>query len=546
MLAALAIAAAFSAAPWRLAVVAPAEGYSLPAAVFVDAFCQALSDGGARNFLVAPGTSFWPRIASLAADGWTPAGLVRAAELLGVDAVLLLDPGQPAVSVAVGGRMKRVRGPEAADEKLAQAAGAKLAAQIIEMLASGEIGGAGAPSAGEKQGQAGERREEAKAEGPQKPAGKQAEKPAAEKPERPALAGGEAEGKPEAKPAGPSEERQKPEPVRAVQLLNKARQALRDGEYSKAHKLLDEALQAGANKADVLELRAEVFAASGDADSQIKTLRELVDLAPERWRAAVTLAILLCERGLWHEAVARLRQAIHASPRNAELYLRLAQVYDRQGRLRQAADALREGAAATGSEKLRLELGRHLEQMGQAEEARQIYLALVRSDSQAVAADALDALGDLYARSGQPGRAIECYAEAAQRRNQTAILTLERYKWVYGALDEAVRVAAVGAWQVAREAAEGRGVAREQALVQVQRALQQVQQALNLCDAIYPPPERADEHGKRVLAYSLVKEGLAALLVFLDTGRQDMFEVGTRRLGQALNKWPGFAAGEQR
>jgi len=317
-------------------------------------------------------------------------------------------------------------------------------------------------------------------------------------------------------------------------------QAYREGNFQLALDRLDRALQAGASQADVLQMRAKIYAAVGNVQGQRRALDELVQIDPKRTRAVVARALLLEQQGLWQEAARTLQAGIAAQPTEPSLYQRLADVYRRQGRTLEALEVLQRGLEATGDGHLALSLARAHDAAGNWRAALALYSKLASDKDTSLRAEALDALGDSYARRGMVEQAVEAYVEAAHARGQAALLSANRYRAVYDATDALVQGHMAAAWQAFEGLVAGSGqVNREQALGALKGATEELGRVLNLCDEALPPPELQPDHQRRQLYYSLLREALAAALTYVDTGRADMLTVARQRMKQALAERPG-------
>ncbi|MCX7599013.1 MAG: tetratricopeptide repeat protein [Armatimonadetes bacterium] len=349
---------------------------------------------------------------------------------------------------------------------------------------------------------------------------------------------------PSVKPAPPPSPETQAYPRQARLLLELATQSYREGNYQLALDRLDAALKAGAPRAEVLELEAKVYSATGDLARQVKALQELFGLVPGRSDVAVSLAMLLMEQGLWQEAVRVLDRAIAAAPDDPRLYLRLATIYQRQRRINEALSVLGRGMERTRHPDVGLALGAAYLGAGDIRAAQALYSQLALSEDASVRARALDALGDLYARVGDTERAVEAYVEAARARGEPAMLSTARYSALYAAVDGLVEGHVGQAWQFFGQLAAGNPAPpREVVLGALKTADAQVARASALCDEVIPPPELHKLHRQRQLYYALLREVLAAALTFVDTGRQDMAELARQRMKDALKRRPAGAQG---
>ncbi len=327
-------------------------------------------------------------------------------------------------------------------------------------------------------------------------------------------------------------------------LYEMAVQSYRQGNYELALDQLTQALRAGADASRVLELQARIYGVLGDIERQSRALRELLLEDPGRTRAAVALALLLDQQGLWQQAVDVLQQAIEHSPRDGQLYVRLAQVYQRQGRTLKALEVLQRGYEATGDPQVGIELARALDGAGDWRSAMAMYSKLAAADDARVRARALDALGDLYARMGMLREAVEAYTEAAKALGAEGTLTVERYRRIYTAADRLIETHLQRAWQAFQAVAAGTSaVPREEALSAVQAAVAEAERVLALAEGALPPPELEQEHRQRKLYYALVREALVAAATFIDTGRKDMADIARQRMAEALREKPGGERG---
>lgn len=331
-------------------------------------------------------------------------------------------------------------------------------------------------------------------------------------------------------------------PREARLLLELATQSYREGNYQLALNRLSAALRAGAPPGEVLELEAKIYAATGDATKQVKALQELFSLVPSRADVAIAIAILLTEQGLWQEAARVLDRAIAAVPDDPQLYLRLAAIYQRQRRTNEALNVLGRGMERTRHPDVGLALGAAYLGAGDVRAAEAVYSQLATSQDATVRARALDALGDLYTKTGDTERAVEAYVEAARARGEPAMLARTRYTALYAAVDGLVEAHVGQAWQLFEQLAAGNpSRPREAVLGALKMADAQVARALALCDEVLPPPELHKLHRQRQLYYALLREALAAAITFADTGRQDMAELAQQRITDAVKRRPAGA-----
>jgi tetratricopeptide (TPR) repeat protein len=317
--------------------------------------------------------------------------------------------------------------------------------------------------------------------------------------------------------------------------------SFREGNYEMALTRLEKALADGASAEDVLDLRAKIYAATGDAPKRVRALQDLVNTNPARTDAVVALSLELVDQGLWQDAVRTLGKGIQATPKQAQLYLRLALIQQSQRRVNEALETLRKGMEATQDPDLALAFGQAYEAAGDLRSAQNIYSKLVASPDAKLRARALDALGDLYARSGQVDPAVEAYVEAARFRGEPAMLTGDRYKSVYGAVDRLVESHLTQAWEQFEDmnAVEGGGLPKEKVLAGLEAADAQLARALALCDEVLPPADLHQEHRQREIYYALLREAVTAAVTCVDTGRADMGDLARERWKQARIEAPG-------
>lgn len=559
-----AVLAACTAAADVAVVVRPLErDYSLPEAVMIDELLARLSARHGAAFLITAASALAGEVPEAGASREAMQHLARRA---GVDDVVVVSWDDDAVRVqSLNGQQATIarealsRDPRAAAQLIA----ASLRDEPVEQgpaLVSNEAGSSGQGTGGVKEPVEAEvqpPRPEPRASAQSAGGGSGATT------QRPARSGRPGRG--EAKPEGPetgaavvggkkppvspaTEGKSPPVGVRAEteETTKQGRlwyelsiKSYLEGNYELALDRLSRALDAGAPRADVLEVRAKVYGALGDRRRQRKVLAELVEIDPSRSDAVISLALLLSEEGLWQDAAAALQNGIAARPDEPQLYRRLADLYMRQRRCLEALEVLRRGLEATGDKELALAMADAQAASGYWQAAMALYGKLAGDDDPTIRARALEALGDCYVRQGMVERAIEAYAEAAQARGQPAILNQRRYTSVYGAVDRMVAGEVARAWQGFEDvAARRQGASREEALAALQAAVDQLGRALALCDDILPPPDLATEHRQRQLYYSLLRESLTAALTYVDTGREDMLDLARQRMAQAQEEKP--------
>lgn len=536
------------------------RAFAMPDAVMLDDLLGRLARDDSAAFLITSKSAYAPKLAALGPEAPGCAAMAQLAARCGLDDLILLQWSATGVrALSATGREAVVaagaleRDPKAAAMLLATVlAGASPSTTAppgptppvpVEPPADGGPGaavappttGPSSPSVPPAQGGASVPPSEARpAEGA----------PLSGRPDEPSAPAVPTEPPGAIEPAPPAPAPPARAPTEAGKLwYERAVQSYREGNYTLALDRLEKALQAGASRADVLEMRARILAALGDAARQRRALDELVQIDPSRTKAVISLSILLEEEGLWQEAVRVLKNGLAARPDDPQLYDRLAAVYRRQRRSMEALETLRRGLEATDDKNLALLLAAAQEASGDWRGAMALYTKLATDENPDIRARALDAVGDAYARRGLVDQAVEAYIEAARSRGVAAILSPDRYRAVYSAADALVRASVSSGWQGFEALATGKQtVSRETALAALSAASGQLGRALALCDDALPPPELQAEHRSRQLYYSLLREAVVAALTYVDTGRADMIDIASDRMRQALAEDP---AGDQ-
>ncbi len=200
-----------------------------------------------------------------------------------------------------------------------------------------------------------------------------------------------------------------------------------EGEIAEARALFErqfEVVESPAAQAAVLtDLARVMWEKPGDAPEAIRRLDEALELAPDHLPAVITMADIYYKEQMWEQAERRLNQALRRGkgqgPETARLYHRLAEVYEKLGRLDEGYKQLVEADRVTpGQLLIRLSLGENRFHAKRWREASQ-YLDGIADDPDAGQYPDEVATGLAHAAQAEiklkhPERAVALY-EAALR-----------------------------------------------------------------------------------------------------------------------------------
>jgi len=322
--------------------------------------------------------------------------------------------------------------------------------------------------------------------------------------------------------------------VTEVDLLAPARAALADGRPERALELAEGAAQAGADRVQVLLLKAEIFAQMQQVDDQRKMLLAAVAADNSLCLPRLVLASIEERRGLWQQAEQYYEQAIAADSCCADAYLRLARLYERHGQPMRALRKLQEAVENNPQNMALLQaLGAALKRRGMLEPAESVYGRILTQGDKEAQALAYCSLGDIYKQVGQYKEAFDCYVRAEELLGDSGSLAQEGYDRIFAAADGTVTQELNNGWQLFDAFVEGGPVAREDAYLVLDDSAWQVEQIKQFLQQVQPPEDRREVHSQRELFYAVAHEALVTAQVYLDTGDASLLDAAQQRRTQA-------------
>ncbi len=319
-----------------------------------------------------------------------------------------------------------------------------------------------------------------------------------------------------------------------VDILAPARAALADGRPQKALELVEGARRAGADRVQVLLLKAAIFAQMRQVEKQRQMLQAAVALDDSLCLPRLILAAIEQRRGLWQQAEHYYKQAIavNSSCRNA--YVQLARLYEHYGQPMRALSTLRQAVENNPEDIALLQaLGEAFKQRGMLQAAESVYGRILTQGDNQAQAQAYRHLGDIYGEVGQYKDAFDCYVEAEKLLGSSKVVAEEGYTKIFAAADDAVAAALNAGWQLFDAFVEAGPVAREDAYLTLEESLGKVEQIRQFLEQIQPPPSVQEAHSQRKLFYAVTREALITAQVYLDTGNASLLTAARERRAQA-------------
>ncbi len=319
-----------------------------------------------------------------------------------------------------------------------------------------------------------------------------------------------------------------------VDILAPARAALADGRPKKALELAEGARQAGADRVQVLLVKAAIFAQMQQVEKQQQMLQAAVALDDSLCLPWLILATIEQRRGLWQQAEHYYKQAIAANSSCNEAYLQLARLYEHYDQPVRALSTLHQ-AVENNPEDIALlkALGEALRQRGMLPAAETVYGRILTQGDKHQQALAYRCLGDIYGDVGQYKDAFDCYVEAEKLLDSSGVVAEEGYTKIFAAADGAVAAALNTGWQLFDAFVEAGPVAREDAYLTVAESLGKVEQIRQFLEQIQPPQSVQEAHSQRKLFYAVAHEALVTAQVYLDTGNASLLTAAQERRAQA-------------
>ena len=185
-------------------------------------------------------------------------------------------------------------------------------------------------------------------------------------------------------------------------LLSGARLAVQNGEWVRALELSEEALRSGADRVQVLLLKARIYGRMRDVAKQRQALHAVVAMDDSLWEPRLALAMLEEGRGLWQRAAELYREVIAINPRCRPAYLRLATLYERNDQPHQALTILQQSMAHNPDDsRLLVAIAGMYWRRGLLQQAEAVYGQLVQVGDEAARAEAFTRLGEIYTQVGE-------------------------------------------------------------------------------------------------------------------------------------------------
>jgi len=319
-----------------------------------------------------------------------------------------------------------------------------------------------------------------------------------------------------------------------VDVLAPARAALANGQSEKALELAEGAWQAGADRTQVLLLKAEIFAQMQRVDDQRRMLLAAVAADNSLCLPRLVLGSIEERRGLWQRAEEYYKQAIAVDSSCADAYLRLARLYERYGQPMRALRKLQEAVDNNPQDIVLLQaLGAAFKQRGMLQSAESVYGRILAQGDKQAQALAHRNLGDIYEQVGQYKEAFDCYVQAEKLLGDSGALAQEGYDRIFATADGTVVQALNNGWQLFDAFIEGSPVAREDAYLGLDDSVRQVARIMQFLQQVKPPEGRQEVHSQRELFYAVVHEALVTAQVYLDTGETSLLDAAQQRRAQA-------------
>lgn len=313
-----------------------------------------------------------------------------------------------------------------------------------------------------------------------------------------------------------------------------ALEALRKGEKERAFLILSDARDHGLPAALYYMLRAEMYAALGDGESEEAQLRGAIHEDPKLTEAIMRLAVRREQHGLWREAAALYQQALDVDPGQVQAYLDLSDILLGEKRVSAALEVLARGLKAVPQDgRLPLALAEAYESQGDRRKALEHYrraAALLTGEQRT---RALLKSADISLAHADFATAFGYYREAVAEKQP---VTVALYGRMMTAADAAAWGAFTPAWAKLDAYLKGApgALAREDVYAAVTRAGGEVGQVVAFGDRVEVPAEVKSVHARRRFVNSLLAESLANALSYLDTGDAETARNAAARRADAL------------
>ncbi len=317
-------------------------------------------------------------------------------------------------------------------------------------------------------------------------------------------------------------------------LLAPARSALADGQPGHALELAEAARRAGADRVQVVLLKAAIYAQMQNTERQREMLQAAIALDESLCQPRLLLASIEEQRGLWQRAAELYEEAIaqNSSCRNA--YLRLAHLYEQHNRPMRSLNILQQGVAANPNDiVLLLALGDTCRERNLLELAETAYGRLVVQGDKPTQALAYQHLGSMYTEVGQFSEAFDCYVQAEELLDNPGRVAAAGYRKIFSAADGAIQDTLKNVWQLFTAFIEGGPVAREEAYLALTEGAAEIGRIKQFGEQVQPPAGLREVHAQRQLFYAVAHEAVVTAQIYLDTGDTNLLTTAQQRRAQA-------------
>ena len=331
-----------------------------------------------------------------------------------------------------------------------------------------------------------------------------------------------------ATPSPPAEDEAQPE----ADLLAPARAALSDGRPERALELAAGAQRAGADRVQVVLLKAAIYAHMQNTAKQRQMLQAAIVLDDTLCLPRLLLADIEEQRGLWQRAAELYEEAIATDATYRNAYLRLARLYERRNQPLRGLNVLEQGVRNNPADLvLLMALADTCRERGLCQQAESVYGRIIIQGDKETQALAYQRLADIYAEVGQFGDAFDCYVQAGELVGEP--VAEEGYHQVYSAADRAVANTLETVWQLFTAFLEEGPVAREEAYLALAESAAEIARIKQFGERANPPLTMRKVHAQRRLFYAVAHEAVVTAQIYLDTGDLSLLSAAQQRRAQA-------------